>query len=198
MFIFAKQMKVFFALSAVLFFSLAISVQTPTATPPAGVGKIGIVNPLLFTDEKAGAGIGRLKTAVKAAEDANKVLADKIQSDTTKYRTVVAEVERIRSAPNPNQQALSAKVIEGQDLETSLNRNREDYKRNFEKSYQQLVTPIFNQILLALNDYAKQKGYAVILNGPKLEQDDLLMGFDDRYDVTADFITFFNARPAPR
>jgi hypothetical protein len=58
------------------------------------------------------------------------------------------------------------------------------------------MSPVMNDIFKALNEYAKQKGYAVILDGAKLEQADILLGFDDRYDVTKDFIVFYNARPA--
>ncbi len=48
----------------------------------------------------------------------------------------------------------------------------------------------------ALNEYAKAKGYAVILDGVKLDQAQILLGFDEKYNVTQDFITYYNARPA--
>lgn len=176
---------------------LAHAQTPPAAGPPAGTGKIGIVNPILFT-EGDGPGITRLKAAIKTLNDELKPLVDKIQADQAKYRNVVAEVERLRSAQNVNQVQLQAKVNEGQDLEVALKRAEEDYKARYEKRYPELVGPIFDDIFLAMNAYAKQKGFAIILNGPKLEQDDILMGYDDRYDITADFIAFYNARPAPR
>lgn len=178
-------------------FALSVAGQTPAATPPAGTGKIGIVNPILFTDEK-GPGLTRLKAVLKTLNDELKPLADKLQSDRIRYRSVVAEVDKMRNTPNTNTATFQAKVNEGQDLETSIKRTEEDYKDRYDKRYPQLVGPVFDDIFRAMNEYAKQKGYAIILNGPKLEQDDILMGFDDRYDVTADFITFYNARPAAR
>ena len=48
----------------------------------------------------------------------------------------------------------------------------------------------------ALNEYAKKNGYAVIFDGVKLDQAQILLGFDEKYNVTQDFITFYNARPA--
>ena len=59
-----------------------------------------------------------------------------------------------------------------------------------------MVGPVFNDIIKAMNDYAKQKGYSVIFDGAKLEESGVLIGFDDKYDVTKDFIVFYNQRPA--
>jgi Skp family chaperone for outer membrane proteins len=81
-------------------------------------------------------------------------------------------------------------------LETTIKRKQEDAKARYEKRYQEVVGPVFNDIVKALNDFAKQKGYAVILDGAKLEEAQILLGFDDKYDVTKDFVTFYNTRPA--
>ena len=81
-------------------------------------------------------------------------------------------------------------------LEIQVKRKQEDGKAKYERRYQQVVGPVFSDIVKALNDFARQKGYAVILDGAKLEESGLLMGFDDKYDVTKDFIVFYNARPA--
>ena len=190
-------MKILFTLLFALICASSVAAQTPAAAP-AGTGKIGVVNPGLFNDAKAGAGITRLKAALKAVADATKPAADRAQNDLSKYRTLAAEIDRLRKATGTAPAILQAKIIEAQDLETSLKRQEEDSKKNYEKVYSERVTPIMNDIFRAMNEYAKAKGYAIILNGPKLEQDDLLIGYDDRYDVTADFITFFNARPVPR
>lgn len=190
-------MKTLFTLIFALICSGSILAQTPAAAP-AGTGKIGIVNPVLFSDAKQGAGITRLKTAIKTVTDATKPQADRIQADMTKYRALAAEIERLRTATGTTQAALQAKALEAQNLETQIKRAEEDYKRDFDKRYAATVSPILNDIFRVMNEYAKAKGYAIILNGPKLEQDNILMGYDDRYDVTADFITFYNARPAAR
>ncbi len=190
-------MKILFTLIFALTCTASIVAQTP-ASAPAGTGKIGIVNPTLFADAKQGAGIPRLKTAIQTVTIATKPQADRIQADMTKYRALAADIERLRTTAGTAQAALQAKAIEGQNLETSIKRAEEDYKRDFDKRYAATVSPILNDIFRAMNEYAKSKGYAIILNGPKLEQDDILMGYDDRYDVTADFITFYNARPASK
>ena len=80
--------------------------------------------------------------------------------------------------------------------EVTIERKQEDGKTKYERRYAQVVAPVFNDIIKGLNEFAKAKGYAVILDGAKLEQEGILMGFDDKYDVTKEFIAFYNARPA--
>lgn len=190
-------MKYFLLLLSLLSFASASFGQT-AVTPIPTSGKVGLVNPVLFADEKAGAGITRLKTALKTVNDEVTPLRNKLQADTNRLRAMAAEIEKLRGTQGTPISTIQAKVIEAQELETSIKRGDEDLKLRFDKRYSEVVAPVYDQIFLAMNEYAKQKGYAIILNGPKLEQDDILIGFDSRYDVTADFIIFFNARPAAR
>jgi len=45
--------------------------------------------------------------------------------------------------------------------------------------------------------FAKQKGFGLILDGAKLEGAGLILAVDlTKVDVTKEFITFYNARPA--
>jgi hypothetical protein len=57
--------------------------------------------------------------------------------------------------------------------------------------------PILQEIHKALNDYAKAKGYALILDSAKLGNAGVILAFDEaKVDYTKDFIAYFNARPA--
>ena len=48
-----------------------------------------------------------------------------------------------------------------------------------------------------MDEFAKQKGYALILDASKLEGAGLILAVDPaKVDVTKEFITFFNSRPA--
>ncbi len=178
-------------------FAISAAAQVPTAAP-AGTGKIGLVNTLAFGEEKAGAGITKYKTALKAVDDEFKQFNAELQALGAKYTALGNEIKvaQEKGGPPVDPKALQAKVIEFQDLETQIKRKQEDGKKRYELRTQAVVGPVFNDILKALSDYAKQKGYALILDGVKLEQSEMLMGFDDKYDVTKDFITFYNSRPA--
>ncbi len=56
--------------------------------------------------------------------------------------------------------------------------------------------PVRQDIGNALQEFAKKNGYMMILDASKLDGAGLLLAFDEKYDITKDFITFYNARPA--
>lgn len=185
-----------FALS--MAFAISASAQVPAATGTGG--KIGLVNVNAFGDDKAG--ITKFRNALNSLDPEFKPLNDQITAKRTRYQTLAAEIQKAQQ-PAPagvpaanNQASLSAKVEEAQSLEVEIKRLQEDGKSKYERRYSQVVGPIYADIIKGLNDFAKQKGYAMILDGAKLEEAGILMGFDDKYDVTKEFIAFYNARPA--
>jgi hypothetical protein len=91
---------------------------------------------------------------------------------------------------------VQTKVDEYGKMERDIKFKQEDAKARYESRFNVLIGPIQNDIFKALNEYANQKGYAVIFDGAKLEQAGVLLGFAPKADVTKDFITYYNARPA--
>lgn len=172
----------------------------PATTAPAGAGKIGLVNVNAFADEKAG--ITRFRNALASLDPEFKPINDQLKTKRDRYTTLATEIQNLQK-PAPagvpaanNQATLNSKVEEAQNLEIEIKRLQEDGKTKYERRYAQVVGPIFNDIIKGMNEFAKAKGYAMILDGAKLEEAGILMGFDDKYDVTKEFITFYNARPA--
>jgi hypothetical protein len=52
-------------------------------------------------------------------------------------------------------------------------------------------------IMKAIGEFTKQKGYGLILDAAKLDSAGVILGWDEaKVDVTKEFITFYNARPA--
>jgi Skp family chaperone for outer membrane proteins len=188
------------SLIAACFVFTAIFAATAAAQtqPAAGSGRIGLVNINAFAAETGG--ITKFKTALTALETEFKPANDKLRGMFTRYQTLGTEIENMRKNANPQvpmkPETVQAKVDEFQKLERDIKREQEDFKANYDRRYGVVIGPVFNDILKAMNEYAKAKGYAVILDGAKLEEASILMGFDDRYDVTKDFIAFYNQRPA--
>ncbi|NOT46752.1 MAG: OmpH family outer membrane protein [Acidobacteria bacterium] len=186
-----------FALS--MAFAVSASAQVPAATT-TGPGKIGLVNVNAFSDEKAG--IAKFRTALASLDAEFKPAADQLNTKRARYQTLAGEIQKLQQ-PAPtgvpaanNQATLSAKVEEAQNLEIEIKRLQEDLKNKSDRRSQQVVGPVYADIVKSLSDFAKQKGYAMILDGAKLEEAGILIGFDDKYDVTKEFIAFYNARPA--
>jgi Skp family chaperone for outer membrane proteins len=180
------------------FFAMSAYAQAP-ATP--ATGRIGLVNTYAFGDEKAG--IAKFRTAMASLEAEFKPVNDELRTLGTKYNSLGTEIKTAQEnaakgagAVPMKPEALQAKIDEFQTLELTIKRKQEDAKVRYDKRQAAVVGPIYNDIVKAMNDFAKQKGYAIILDGAKLEESGLLMGFDDKYDVTKEFVTFYNARPA--
>lgn len=195
-------MKTFRLIAVSFIFAAIFAVSAFAQAAQPAPGRVGLVNTLAFGgDEKGTGGITKFKNALKSVDDEFKPVNDKLRTMGTKYQTLGQEIETMRkNASNPavpmKPETVQAKVDEFQLLETQIKREQEDAKAKYERRYQQVIGPVYNDILRAMNDFAKQKGYAVILDGAKLEQADILLGFDEKYNVTDEFITFYNARPA--
>ena len=171
--------------------------QVPAAT--GTTGKIGLVNVSAFADDKAG--ITKFRNALASLEPEFKPLNDELTTLRTRYQTLAAQIQEANKpkpagVPAAPPVDLNSKIEEAQTLEIQIKRKQEDGKAKYEKRYATVVGPIYTDIIKGLNDFAKQKGYALIMDGGKLEEAGILMGFDDKYDVTKEFIAFYNARPA--
>ena len=193
-------MRRFMIIAAVFVFAALFTVSASAQVTPAPAGKIGLVNTYAFGDEKAG--IVKFKNALNSLEAQFKPVQDELKTLTTRYQTLGTEIQNLQktaagnSAVPVNTSSLQAKADELQALEVNIKRKQEDAKVRYEREYQKVVGPIYGDIVKAMNEFAKQKGYAMILDGAKLDESGLLMGFDEKYDVTKDFIAFYNARPA--
>lgn len=179
-----------------LLFAAFFAVSAFAQAPAAG-GKIGLVDTGAFFDDKPGAGIPKLKNAVSSVNAEFKTVNDELTTLNTQHQQKVDEYNKLKGSAVPAKpEDLEAKATAIQDLETTMKRKQEDAKARYDRRMGQVVDPINADIVKALNDYARSKGYAVIFDGAKLEQSGVLLGFDDKYDITKDFITFYNTRPA--
>ena len=177
------------------------SAMAQAGAAPAGTGKIGIVVVEEFAAEKGG--ITKYKAALAALDKEFEPVNTKLRTAATRYQTLGQEIEKLRQPPaagvpaaQTNQAQLQAKVDEATNLEKQIKRDQEDAKAQYERRSATVVGPIYGDIMKALNEYAKKNGYAVIFDGVKLDQAQILLGFDEKYNITQDFITFYNARPA--
>ncbi|MFN6964624.1 MAG: OmpH family outer membrane protein [Pyrinomonadaceae bacterium] len=167
-------------------------------TTPAGAGKIGIVNTSMFLEDKPGAGITKFKNAIAALDAEFKPVNDELNKMLQDYQNKVDAFNKKKNATGVpvNQEALAADATVIADLEKDIKRKQEDAKARYDRRQDAVIGPIYGDIVKAMNEFAKAKGYAVILDGLRLQEAQILLGFDDKYDVTKEFIAYYNARPA--
>lgn len=178
-----------------LLFAAVFSVSAFAQAP--ATGKVGVIDTGAFFDDKPGAGIPKLKNAISSINVKYKSVNDELTSLGTQLQQKIDEYNKLKNAAVPsNPQDLDTKAATIQDLQTSLKRKEEDAKARYEREISTATDPINQEIMKAINDYAKAKGFAVIFDLSKLDQAGVIIGLDEKYDVTKDFITFYNARPA--
>jgi Skp family chaperone for outer membrane proteins len=197
-------MKTFRSIVAVFAFA-AIFAISGFAQTPAPAGKLGVVNTNAFADSKGG--ITKYITALTSLEKemqpdmtALQTMGNKIQSLEKELTDLQNQLNNEKLPPAVDKAKLQTtaqtKYQEYQDLGRQFKVKQEDYKVKLERREAAVVSPISRDIMGALQEFGKKNGYMMILDASKLDGAGLLLAFDEKYDVTKDFITFYNARPA--
>lgn len=180
--------SIFSAFILALVFSAAASAQ---AAP-----KFGFVNTSAFGDSKAG--ITKLINANKQIDTEFAGRLKELQDGNTKLQAIANELQNMQKLPPAqfNQTAYSNKADEGDRLQRDLNYKKQDLERDVPKRRDALIGPITSDILKALDEYATKNGYTAVFDASKLVENGALLTLANSADITKDFITFYNARPA--
>lgn len=190
-------MKRISVIAALFVFAAMFAVSASAQGAQPGSPKMAVINTAAFDGKD---GIVRYNNAMDSLDKEFAPLQTKIQGMVTRYNTLGVEIKKLQDQPSNvpiDQNAATAKVTEYQTLEKSIKREQEDAKANFERRQQQVLGPILQEIGKGMQDYANQKGYDLILDAAKLDNAGLILAFNPaKVDVTKDFITFFNGRPA--
>ncbi len=194
-------MKTFRSIAATFFFAaiFAVSAFAQTTTP-----KIGIVNTGAFDTKD---GITKYVNAMNSLEVVMKPELTSLQTMNNKLQALKTELETLQNQLNDPklppavdktklQTTAQTKYEEYQKTGLEFEYKQKDYKANLERNEAKLMSPVRQDIGNALQEFAKKNGYMMILDASKLDGAGLLLAFDEKFDVTKEFITFFNTRPA--
>lgn len=172
-------------MAVLLFFSAMAEAQTGT--------KIGLINSYQFADEKAG--VTKFVAANKTLVAEFTPVQNELKAMNDRLQALTKEVDDLRKLPAADPKAIEAKIDAAQKLQRDINFKAEDAKAKYSRREQAVLGPVMDAIANGLQDYAKQKGYALIFDAAK-DQNGLLVAMGDQsVDVTKDFIAFYNARP---
>lgn len=180
------------------FFTVSAIAQNGGAAQPSPV-KIGIINTFAFGDEKAG--ITKYVNALKAVNTEFNPTQTELDTMSNKLNTLAKEIQVFRDQAATgkvpiDEKTVQAKVDEAEKLQRDIKFKQEDAKARYEKRQQAVIGPVMQDIGKALQDFAKQKGFTLLFDIAKDEVGLLLAIGDEKIDVTKDFITFYNTRPA--
>lgn len=190
-----------FLVAALFILSLsAISVFAQTSTQASASTKIAVIYTDAFGDSKLG--ISKLVNGVDTLNKEFDQINIELKAMGTRYEKLRKEIEGLQeqvSKPGSpiSTETLQVKMDEYGKLGREIQFKQEDAKAKYQSRSNIILGPIMQDIGKALQDYAKQKGYAVIFDAAKLENAGLIIGIgDEKVDVTKDFVAFYNARSA--
>jgi outer membrane protein len=186
-------------LFAASFFVAAIFAVSAFAQAAAPAAKIGVINTMAFDDAKAG--ITKYTNAMNTLEGEFKIVNNELQTMVTRYQTMQKEIQGLQEQAQKgtvpvNQTAIQTKIDDYGKLEREIKFKQEDAKAKFESRRATLLGPVLQDIGKAIQEFSKKNGYTLILDIAKLAEADLILSMDEKADVTKEFITFYNARPA--
>ncbi len=193
-------MKTFRSIAAGFFFAAIFAVSAFAQTTTPSTGKVVIVNTFAFGDEKNG--IAKYITAKKTVDAEFKTVDADLQTMGTKLQALQKELQTLQSQANANpavpinQTTVNTKVEEYEKMGREFKFKQEDAKARYERRSQIVLGPVTQDILKSLQNFAKQKGYSIILDAAKLDEAGIILAVgDDKADVTKEFVAFFNSRP---
>ncbi|HEX8247860.1 MAG TPA: OmpH family outer membrane protein [Pyrinomonadaceae bacterium] len=196
-------MKTFRSIAVSLFFAALFTVSAlaqTTPTQPAGAGRIVTINTAMFEDTKAG--ITRYVNAMTALDGEFKPTYTELQTMNTRLQTLQKQYNDLATqAQTPNSpikpESIQSKLDEIQNLQVEFKRKQEDAKIKFERRQAIVMGPVMQDIMKAISEFTKQKGYGLVLDAAKLDNAGIILGWDEaKVDVTKEFVLFYNARPA--
>lgn len=158
--------------------------------------KIVLINTDAFYDEKAG--ITKLVNAEKQLNTEFEAKIKELQDGNTKLQGIAGELQNMQKLPQAqfNQVAFNTKQDEGERLQRELNYKKSELETAINKRRATLITPLNQEIAKAIDDYSKQQNYSIVLDIAKLAEAGALLYLADSVEVTKEFITYYNSRPA--
>jgi outer membrane protein len=168
---------------------------TPAPQPaaPAGPTRIAVIDSRFFrgTDEKGTGGIARYITAARQLEAQFQPQVKDLEGLQTRYNSIVEDIRKTQAVAQPAE--IEKKRQQAADLEVQIKRKSEDLERDVNARQEQVMRPIEQDVFNAIQTYATQRGYSIVLDIARVP----VLFAADQIDITKEFIAEYNrTRPA--
>ncbi len=176
----------------VVFMGVSALAQTPSTA------KVALIDTQAFYDPKGGinkiiAGYKRLNVEMKPQLTQYQNKVNQFNTQKKSYDVLVAN--KGKGIPVKDSDII-AKRDQLTVLQKDIKRMQEDLKAKQSKREGEILGPIIKRIGKSIEVYAKQKGYTLVLDVGRLYNAQMLLFLDEKTNITKDFITFYNTRPA--
>lgn len=192
-------MKTFRFTIASFIFTVFLAVGAFAQAPPPA--KIALVDTEAFYSENGG--ITKIINAYKSLDTEFKTSTTELENGVKRLQALQTEIQNLQTKANDptnkvpiDQNAARAKVDEAEKLQRDMKFKQEEFKAQLAKREAAVLGPIVQDVSKALSDFAKQKGYTVVLDVGKLYQAQIILYWQESTEITKEFVQFYNTRPA--
>ena len=147
----------------IILFVTAISVQELTAQNAPAKGNIAVIDSYVFEDPQHG--ITKYVTLQKNVENEFKVRRDEITNLQAKVEALKKQYES--KANNPEQ--LRKISDEAEALNQSLRTKGEAYQVQYQKRYNEMLSPLQIKLVASIKQWSNQKGFIAVIDVSKNE-----------------------------
>ncbi|MFN8250875.1 MAG: OmpH family outer membrane protein [Ferruginibacter sp.] len=177
-------MKKIYSLLLVSIFIIAFTTTTAAQT----VNKTGLVYSSYFEDPQKG--IVKYSSAITQLNNEFLSAQKELETLQAKIGSITKEAQNL-----PDGAARKAKADQLANLQTDYKRKEEDARTRYNKRRNVVLGPIMQDIGKSLQDFAKANGYALVLDGDKLEESGMILAMDPAANVTEAFVKYYNGLP---
>jgi len=181
-------------------FSAALAVAQGTATQPrpqapatpstanVPVSKMAVIYSVEFQDPKTG--IARFTITLTKLNGEFQKIQDDLNQTAQRLKTLQDEVTRLQQAGGATPAQIQAKIDTLDLQKREYTRKGEDAKAQYQKRYQDLFSPLQDEVSKALDAYAKAHGITMIIDGSQTP----ILYVAESMDVTRAFISEYNLK----
>jgi Skp family chaperone for outer membrane proteins len=180
-----------FLVLIVLLLSTAAGIQAQAAA-----SKIVVVDTAAFFNEQNG--ITRIITASKTLTTNLASERAKVQAVIQRVEALTKELETIRGNAGRgipvDEKSFQSKMADLESLKREGKFFEDEFNALARKRQNEIVGPVYSDVLRVLGEYVKTKDYGILFDAAK-DQSGMLLFVSEKFDITKDFIAFYNARP---
>jgi Skp family chaperone for outer membrane proteins len=152
------------------------------------VGKVAVIYSVEFQDPKTG--IARFTNTLNKLNSEFQKVQDDLTQTAQRLKTLQDEINRLQQAGGATPAQIQAKMDTLDQQKREYTRKGEDAKAQYQKRYQDLFSPLQDEVSKALDAFAKAHGITLIIDGTQMPLIYAAAGID----ITKAFISEYNIK----
>ncbi len=177
-----------FAFVACISVTRGFAQGTAAATVNVPVSKMAVIYSEQFQDPKTG--IARFIVTLNKLNGEFQKVQDDLNQTTQRLTALQNEVTQLQQAGGATPAQIQTKIDTLDQQKREYQRKGEDAKAQYQKRYQDLFTPLQDDLSKALDAYAKDHGITLIIDGSQVP----VLYVAETMNVTSAFISYYNLK----